>query len=44
MNFEEWKQAMRDEWQFWKRHPEFPLMLLLGLSAMIYSLIKEYYE
>ena len=41
MSFEEWKEGMRDEWQFWKRNPEFPIMLFLSVASCVYSIMEE---
>ena len=41
MSFKEWKEAMRDEWEFYKRNPEFPIMMSLCISLQIFTIFHE---
>lgn len=39
--FWEWySESWRDEWEFWKRNPEFPLVLFTLLGLQIWCLFR----
>jgi hypothetical protein len=40
MSFREWLDAMRDEWEFHKRHPEL-FIIWAGVAWVTYTLAKE---
>lgn len=41
MKWEDYKEAWKDEWVFYKRNPEFPLLMLLYLGLLLYYILKE---
>lgn len=40
MNWKEYKEYWKEEFLFWKRHPEFPILIIINLTIYIYILIK----
>jgi hypothetical protein len=41
MKWEDYKETWKDEWAFYKRNPEFPLLMLLFIGLSIYYILKE---
>ncbi len=38
MNWQEYKQDMREEWEFHKRHPELIFVWIVYIIAFIYAM------
>lgn len=38
MSWSEYKDTWRDEWEFYKRNPEFPLLILASLAGNLYTI------
>lgn len=41
MKWEDFKDELKCEWAFYKRNPEFPLLMLLCLGVSLYCIFKE---
>lgn len=41
MSFKGLLEEIKEEWQFYKRHPEMLLVLLSVIGSLIYLLLKE---
>ena len=41
MKWEDIKDELKCEWAFYKRNPEFPLLMLLFIGLLIYYILKE---
>lgn len=42
MKFENHREWWKDEWQFHKRNPEFPILMLIYIAILIYYIFEEY--
>ena len=41
MKWEDIKDELKGEWDFYKSNPEFPLLMLLYLGLLLYYILKE---
>jgi len=41
MTLEEYKEALADEWAFWKRNPEIPFLYLLFIIGNLYVIFSD---
>ena len=41
MKWENFKDELKCEWDFYKRNPEFPLLMLLYIGLLIYFITKQ---
>jgi hypothetical protein len=41
MSWQEYKEQMRDEWEFYKRNPSFPIIMILWLGTVLWALLQK---
>lgn len=41
MNWDDYKEQMGHEWAFYKRNPEFPILMILWLGTIIWVICSK---